>query len=393
MFKVFLSVVLSLGAFVFSSRRLPAYEKGEVPQGQPANDIRLRFSEKGKFRILQISDIQDGIFLFPIVKDFLTDIVPETKPDLIVLTGDNFSGCTANTHIHSLDLRLAQHGIDQFMSVFEQYGVPVAVVFGNHDAEKGPTRQEQMQMYMKYACCAAYDEGDAVDGCGNYNLPVYSSSGEKIAYNLWFFDSNMYDKDGNYDFVHENQIAWYQNTSDELKKQNGGNAVPSMMFQHIIVPEIFDALKQTDKKTPHAVRYKKKYYILDESNTKSGVLHEKPCPPEINGGQFEAAVKQGDVVAMFFGHDHVNSFQVEHKGIDLVTTPGLTFFSYGDAGRGARIIDLDEKNLSSYETGIVTFHDLYPENKKAALRFQFCGSENSLAKRIRAFFKYKFFKE
>ena len=70
--------------------------------------------------------------------------------------------------------------------------------------------------------------------------------------------------------------------------------------------------------------------------------------------QFDALVNQGDVVAMFFGHDHVNSFIVEHEGIDLVNTPGAGFGSYGDDGRGVRIIDIKEGTIyKSSITGII----------------------------------------
>ena len=356
---------------------------------QSAND-RLQFDADGNFRIMQIADIQDGPLLFEIVRDFFKHVIPAEKPDLIVLTGDNISAGASSVGTHSTDLPLVEAAIDRFMSIFEDNNVPVAVVFGNHDAEENVTKEEQMAIYQKYANCVAIDEGDALYGCGTYNLPIYSSKdSSKIAYNLWMFDSNMYDEEnGGYDYVHKDQIDWYVNKSNELKAQNGGEVVPSMMFQHIIVNEIYDALLEVPAGTNGAVERNGKYYVLNPENTKSGIaLNESPCPSTINGGQFEAVVNQGDVVAMCFGHDHVNSFVVEHKGVDLINTPGVGFNSYGDENRGVRIIDIKE-NTTDYETRVVTYKDFYEGDPAAEARFVLYGSEFDVANRIAAFFEY-----
>ena len=72
------------------------------------------------------------------------------------------------------------------------------------------------------------------------------------------------------------------------------------------------------------------------------MLLEPPCPGDDNFGQFDALVEQG-TVAVFSGHDHINTFTVEYNGVDIVNTPGCTFQSYGqDYNRGARLITLHE---------------------------------------------------
>lgn len=356
--------------------------------GFAADDEALRFDSEGNFRILQISDIQDGPLLLNPTKNFITDVLEETDPDLVILTGDNISGGACGTKL------LARIGIDRFMSIFEEYGVPVAAVFGNHDSEGGMTKEEMMEVYESYDCfvgCA----GEDLTGCGNYNLPIMSSDGSKVAYNIWCIDSLTYNEKNpakndpgyyendleGYGCVHKDQIDWYVKTSNELKAANGGKPVPSMMFQHIIVPEIYDALVKTEKG----------YALPDGVN---GELGENPCPPQYNNGQFDAIVKQGDVVAMFFGHDHTNTFEVPYKGVDLVNTPGAGFNSYGNNTRGARVIDIKESNTSTYTTEIVTWLGLYDaENNAAAMNeFIFNGSEFSTGEKIEAFFGYIFAK-
>ncbi len=374
-----LSMLLGMNAFSLNDQT-PAYQ------------AHLSFNADGKFTILQLADLQDTFVMFPIVKDFVRDIVPATDPDLIVLTGDNISGGSCNTGIHAVDTMLVKLAISQYMSILEGYGIPVAVVFGNHDAETTVTKEEQMAIYSTYDCYIGFDEGSGIYGCGNYNVPIYSSTDSgKIAYNLWMIDSNMYDEvNGGYDYVHQDQIDWYVNTANELQAQNGGVPVPAMMFQHIIVPEIYEALMQVDAGTPGAIERGGKYYALDPANTRAGVLHERPCPSNTNSGQYDAVVAQGDVKAMFFGHDHVNSFEISYKGVDIVNTPGVNFASYGDEGRGARVITLDESDTSTYETHVVTYDELYNGDETAALRFVMYGRENGFGNQLWAGLRYIF---
>ncbi len=356
--------------------------------GFAAEDAALRFDDDGNFRILQITDIQDGPLLLNPTKNFITDVLEETDPDLVILTGDNVSGgaCWSDS--------VGRIAIGRFMSIFEKYGVPVAAVFGNHDSEGAMTKEEMMAVYESYDCfvgCA----GEDLTGCGNYNLPIMSSDGKKVAYNIWCIDSLTYnEKDpekndpgyyendlGGYGCVHKDQIDWYVKTSDELKAANGGKPVNSMMFQHIVVPEIYNVLlKDGDE------------YKLPEGA--KGELNEQPCPPHYNNGQFDALVNQGDVVAMFFGHDHKNTFEVSYKGVDLVNTPGVGFSSYGDHNRGARVIDIKESDTSTYTTEIITWLEFYDAENNAAAMNEFIlnGNEFSTAEKIEAFFGYIFAK-
>lgn len=358
-------------------------------------DTKLQFNNDGSFRIMQIADIQDGTILTPATKKFLKEVVVAAEPDLIVLTGDNISAGSATMAIKAIDKQLVKKAIDNYMSIFEEIGVPVAVVFGNHDAEEIVTKEEQMEIYTTYDCCVAVDEGEALYGCGTYNVPIYSSKdAAKVAYNLWMIDSNMYDEtNGGYDYVHQNQLDWYVKTSNELKAQNGGKVVPSMMFQHIIVNEIYDVITEVPEAEKDSYEYveeenddgTKKYYAIKPENLRKGELNEMPCPGTVDGEQFETVLQQGDVVAMFFGHDHKNSFEVEYKGVDLVNTPGAGFGSYGDHGRGVRIIDINE-NSTKYQTSIIKYLDFYADDKAMLEQFVLYGNEFDAGEKILAFF-------
>ncbi len=357
---------------------------------------KLQFNADGNFRIMQISDIQDGTLLTPATKKFIKEVVIAEEPDLIVLTGDNISAGSATLGTEAVDKLLVKTAINNYMSVLEEIGIPVAIVFGNHDAEEKVSKEYQMEIYNTYDCCVAVDDGEALYGCGTYNLPIYSSKdAAKVAYNLWMIDSNMYDDvNGGYDYVHKDQLDWYVKTSNELKAQNGGNPVPSMMFQHIIVKEIYDVIIEVPESEKDNYEYVAvenddgtvAYNAIKPEVLRAGEINEMPCPPTFNGGQFDTVLAQGDVVAMFFGHDHKNTFEVEYKGIDLVNSPTSGFGSYGDRGRGVRIIDINE-NTTDYETEIVKYVDFYADNDSMLAQYDLYANESGVGEVIAAFFK------
>lgn len=375
--KKILALIVS-AALLLACMMIPTSAAGK-------DEAVLQFKDDGTFRIMQFADIQDGIIVKSATTQFIRDSIEAYQPDLVVLTGDNISGGSCVTNLGALS------SINCFMSIFEEYGVPVAAVFGNHDSEGLATKEAQMAMYETYDCFVGC-EGEDLTGCGNYNLPILSSDGEKVAFNLWMIDSLTYNEEtsiecfdgyyendlGGYGCVHQDQIDWYVETSNELKAENGGELVPSMMFQHIVVPEIYDALDKDAEGN----------WILPEGA--KGYMNENPCPPEYSNGQFDAIVNQGDVLAMFFGHDHKNSFEISHKGVDLVNTTGCGFGSYGDETRGTRIIDLNESDLSTYETELVTWLDFYDaENNPAAMyHFTYSGNEFEFGVQVEAFFNY-----
>ena len=275
----------------------------------PAAKQRISFGEDGKLTILQAADIQDDAFLSYFCKRSIVYAVQAAQPDLIVLTGDNISGPSCKTELS------AKKAIRDVMDVFERLGVPVVMVFGNHDDEKTQLdKLEQIEQYEKYDCfigCAGVvaelTVGDnSTLNAGTYNIPVYESAdSDKIAYNIWCFDSGNYNPDpqyGGYGYVLPEQVDWYVKTSDALKAANGGEPVPSIAFQHIIPPHIWRALRETDAGTPGAVEHGGRYYVLpDGVDPETNWLSETPCPPsaacESAYAEVDAMLRQGDVKA------------------------------------------------------------------------------------------------
>ncbi len=321
-----------------------------------SNKESLSFDADGNFRIMHVTDTHLDFENVDASVCLIAQACDRERPDMAVITGDNVENCA-----DSADTKIL---IDKLMDVFDARNIPVAVTFGNHDSEAGAmSREELMAYYNTHSSSVSVDDGEALTGCGTYNVPIMSSDGTKVAFNIWVFDSNASDGAGHYDCVHKDQVEWYKSTSDLLTAANGGKKVNSLAFQHIIVGEIYDALKPVDKPAMFAFEHlyePDKYYMFDPERTNFGTLNETPCPGYSNYGQFDAMVEKGDVLAIYTGHDHTNAFGVRYKGIDI--TNSLSTRYNGDsfsAGYGYRIIDVSEKNTSVYSTYVVHWYDMF----------------------------------
>ncbi len=60
-----------------------------------------------------------------------------------------------------------------------------------------------------------------------------------------------------------------------------------------------------------------------------GFMKESPADPMENSGEFEAMTEKGDVKGIYFGHDHINSFNGKVNGVDLGYTQGAGFTARG----------------------------------------------------------------
>lgn len=325
----------------------------------------LKFNQDGKFKIMHVTDthldednVEDSVWL-------LAQACDREQPDLVVVTGDNVT--------NNDDANVTKKHIDMLMNVFQSRNIPTAITFGNHDSETGAmSREELMAYYNTYSCSVSIDDGPSISGCGTYNIPVMSSDGSKVKFNVWVFDSNDYDSNGHYGNVKADQIEWYKQTSDALKAANGGEVVYSIAFQHIIVPEVYDALKKVDSKKLFAYEHiinKGEYYMFDPDRVNHGTLTETPCSGGENDGQFDALVEKGDVLGIFTGHDHSNAFGVEYKGIEIGNTVSSRYNRDAFSSQyGYRIFEIDENDTSKYDTRCEHWYDMFSVKDINALR-------------------------
>ncbi len=336
-----------------------------IPASAAEKSKKLQFDKDGKFKVLHLCDCQDG---FPAQEKMFTYInyMLETyKPDLVVLGGDNSVG----------PQETKAQAIEELVAPFVEHETYFTLVFGNHDHQQGVEKEELLEMYQKYGgkYCLAYDADPDLTGVANHNLPIYSSKGDKLKFNLWLIDSLNYVTDENgeeigYDSVREDQIEWYKETYKKLEKE-AGEKVYSLCFQHIIPGEVYDVMFPEVKKplSPLTETYNNgKHYpiIFPDTSAFTGHLFENPSPGIYNYGQVDAMLETGDVLSIFVGHDHICTYETEYKGIKFINTPGVTFNSYGNEfTRGSRLITIKEDAPDTFESEVITVNEAAYENE------------------------------
>lgn len=322
----------------------------------------IRFGEDGKLRIMHVTDthlsdenLDDSVWL-------IAEACDREQPDVVLLTGDIAMADT---------VELTLYKTERLMSVFEERHIPTAVCFGNHDSEKKViSREELMAYYNSFSCSISVDDGDILPWCGTYNIPVLAHDSDEMKFNIWMFDSGDYDGEGHYSNVSEEQVKWYTEKSKAIEEENG-QKIYSLAFQHIIVPEIYDALKES--KLWGGYKYghiydKTRYFSFDPANENHGFLHEYPCPGYYNHGQFDAMIERGDVLGIFSGHDHTNSFRINYKGIDIGNTPSTRYNGETFSTQyGYRMMTVDENDPSTYTTRVQQWYDFFSLSDTIAL--------------------------
>lgn len=326
--------------------------------------MKIKF-KNGKIRVMQVSDPQDLQFVRPTMIRMLNKAYDTLNPDLIVLTGDNILGnhlCDARIGSKIVikdkagEAKAMETAIDHLVAPIEERKIPFAMIYGNHDDMNRLTKDEQADMYRKYSTCLGLDD-EASPDVATYNLPIYSEDGEKVKFNLWMMDSAWKDKelDKCFSLVKPEAIEWYKNKSAELKEANGGEPVPSLMFQHIPMLETFELTEECGKDAKGAIKAPDGKYIRLKDGVK-GVMGEYICAVDEKTGQMEAMKECGDIKGIVFGHDHCNCFEGVVDGINFIQTSCASFRCYGTRDRGVRIFDIYENG--NYETKFYTYKEL-----------------------------------
>lgn len=317
----------------------------------------MKFND-GKLKILILSDIHTKDVMPIWTKSLISYAMDKEKPQLVVLLGDNtagyYKGVTKEKNIAA---------IKSIMSLLN--GTDFAFTFGNHDHEGLPDMSESK---AKELLASVYmSENGCVSKGGDCAINIKDSSGDKDIFTLYIIDSGTYAKEGGYAYVGSDKQSYFK----QMAKDNG--QLPSYLFQHIIVPEVYDIMHESSIPKRGYTRgqciHKNKYYKFKDGALIDGSLNEGPCPPDINAGQFATIKEHGNTVACFFGHDHVNDFVSDCQGIKLVATPSPTFYAYG-SNRGVRVVTIHEKDLTKLDTRVIYYDDVVNDRPKSRLVYK-----------------------
>ncbi len=314
----------------------------------------------GKFKIMQIADTQEIPAVSPDTIKLISAALDAEKPDLVVFTGDQIKGYSS-FFLGEKGKKNVESTIKALIKPMENRSIPFTMTFGNHDGEAALKNSEQFEIY-KQSPMFVYADPAAENDKGTFCLNISDK------FLIYLFDTHSKAEGGGYSGINENQLEWYRKTRDSYE-----NPLPSLAFQHIPTPEFFDVIKRVKRFTKGCVRaygdHKNEFYALDpQSSGLRDFMGESPAAPFKNSGQVDAFLEKGDVLGLFVGHDHNNSFVANYKGIDLGYTQGAGFNVYGPGlKRGVRIFEIEE--CGKYETRTVTFGELCGKEVRNKAKF------------------------
>lgn len=274
-----------------------------------------------KFRILQLTDTHFGNL--PEADDdirtykLLEKIILDTKPDLIIHTGDV---------MWSDGVKNADMVFTNVMKFIDQFDIPFALTFGNHDTEEIVTREDLRNIYEENIRNKPTKSDVFLTGDRESYTIKLSKDGQIVTV-LYMIDSGEFDKFGygKYDWVLPEQVEWFRKVSDKYKKNDGIKR--NIIFQHIPLPEYRDVVDDLLDG-----------YCAEEDKTISA--------PFINTGLFANMLLNGETWGIVVGHDHDNNFDAVKYGVHLAYANSSGYQTYGDLPKGGSIIEI---SLDPYE--------------------------------------------
>ena len=384
--------VIGLNANINKAKSFAAVETEELRIENPSAGVWNIYSDRG-LKVMQLTDTHFGGGWLSLKKDSMAlnavaAMITAEKPDLVIVSGDAaypvpFQAGTFNN----------KSGAKLIAELMETLGVYWTVSYGNHDTEAYSfyDREQITAFYEQYPHCLVRKGPDGVDGYANQVINIVNSDG-MITRSFFTVDSHSY-VDGDYlglmwkyDNIHDNQIKWYKETVEANRKNNemkllqsGDSSVKavnpkSSVFLHVPLMEYKTAWNEYVE-NGYADTENVKY-----NYGKAGESGKVVYPGLYDDNFFETMLELNSTDSVFCGHDHLNNFSVNYKGIDLTYSYSVDYLAYTGiyklgSQRGCTMINVDEngeieysaqnyyqdKYISHYEKENVTMQELGAE--------------------------------
>lgn len=336
--------LIGLNANVNKAHQFPSVGT-ELKAEEKGNGVWNIYSDR-ELKIMQLSDTHFGGGWLSIKKDSMAlnavaAMISAEKPDLVVVTGDMaypvpFQSGTFNN----------KSGAKLIAELMETLGVYWTVSYGNHDTEAYSffDRKDITEFYSQYPHCLVREGAEGVDGYGNQVFNIINSDG-LISRSIFTIDSHSY-VDGDifgimwkYDNIHENQIEWYKSVIEKNNEYNKFRMlassdsnfsknniqllnVPSTVFLHVPLTEYKTAWNE------YVENGYKDTADVKFNYGKAGESGKVVYPGLYDDNFFETMLELGSTDTVFCGHDHLNNFSVNYKGIDLTYSYSVDYLAY-----------------------------------------------------------------
>ncbi len=246
-------------------------------------------------------------FLYKTVRE----LVARTEPHLITLSGDIAYG-------EQEDYLNNYKAFAEFVNSFD---IPWTLVFGNHDHSGGEALMRNVAKEFLLYSDFVFELGDENMGVGNFVIEITEAGHPVFALIMTdSHDRTPYNGELTWARLYPCQIKWYK---EQVERLNAEGCLGSALIMHIPIyayREAF-ALAYAGVKEPSEVTYEESLGsdIWNEGYKASyGLKYEDICSYPEDEGMLDAIVEGGNTKLVLCGHDHVNCFKINCRGIDLM---------------------------------------------------------------------------
>lgn len=234
------------------------------------------------FTILNFTDLQISDFepkgAYKKMKKMMKELVDRTNPDLITLTGDN------------IWTDYSKHALKKEVRWLEEFEIPWAPVFGNHDDDGTASVNHQSDVFEKAEHCL-YKRGPSNIGpAGNYVVAIKES--DKIVNSLYMLNFAFEDS------LSDEQVDFVKWNADGIKGKNAGNYPKSMVFLHKPIGEYSMA------------------YFYGRSDALTDIYRSFAIADISVGRNLLEVAKEINVKDFVCGHQHGNAGTIPYEGIN-----------------------------------------------------------------------------
>lgn len=248
-------------------------------------------------------------------------LVKKIKPDLITVTGDIV--CAKSSYM----------SIRYFTDMMEEFGVPWAPVFGNHEDETNCDKNYLADIMRKGPRCLM-QKGPSAMGVGNYIIKINDESGKTVE-TLFMLDSG-HSQPG------DAQVQWM------IDSARGEDSGEKAVFMHIPLPEYqtaYDSAWDYDSR-----RWKDGFGAFGEQNERICCERDTEGNPVFRGFVDRISAEIPGVKHIICGHEHTNDWSVVYGGIRYTYTLKVGKGSGFRPGmNGGTVIRVSDSGISSIE--------------------------------------------
>lgn len=230
----------------------------------------------------------------------IRSVIAQSKPDVIILTGDNVYG------------EFDDNGTSMqwLCKTMDSFKIPWIPIFGNHDNESAKGIDWQCEQFTNSEYCV-FERGDVT---GNGNFTVGIATGDKLVRVL-----NMIDTNGSKNAegvvtttagIYDDQIEMFEAKAERIETAQG-EKVPSFMAFHIQTADFVEADKL------YAENLSDTYTIGENANGDFGSKGSALPDTNIVSSILDFA-RNCNTEAVFVGHEHRINTAISYEGIKWV---------------------------------------------------------------------------